>query len=76
MNLRKDKAPAYEEIADIPEIVDDIKRHRMSYKRLTGKDTELSNEDILNMIAWSDDDKDDGDWVNEMLEMEKLPVPA
>ena len=56
---------------------DDVPRMRGYFKDLCGRDTTLSDDDIVNIIAASDDDKDPDDWVKDMLAEELLPdLPA
>lgn len=66
----KETVAAKAEISSIPEITEDFARHRDCYEVKFGKKSSLSNDQLLTMIARSDDDMGQEDWVNFMKAIE------
>lgn len=66
--MKHDKTEAFDEVNDIPEVHSrDVPRLKEIYRQHTGKAWPLSDEDIVNIIAMSSDDKVDEDWLQDML---------
>jgi hypothetical protein len=55
-------APQFDEVAGIPEVWDDdVPKWRAAYSFRYNRQTSLTDKDIVNLIAYSDDDMDDSD---------------
>lgn len=77
MSLKCQKAPAYAEINDIPEVRgEDVPNARRVFIQATGRDTTLSDDDIVNIIAWTCDGYDDEGMVQAMLLVEDGKLPT
>lgn len=69
MSLRYKQAENFEEIKDTF-MPGDYDRYKNAYQQITGKATTLTDDDLVNMVAYALDDKDDADWVKDMQAME------
>lgn len=77
MSLKVAKAEAYVEIEDIPEVRgEDVPRMRKFYRDAFGKETTLSEDDIVNCIAYSPDEQIAEVWADAMQKMERGEVPV
>lgn len=75
--LKIAKAPNYDDIASIPEIwSQDIPNRRKDYIKAKGVDTTLTDADIVNMIAYAEDDYNPQGWVNAMVQIENGELPT
>lgn len=74
--MKVDKAPAFDEIDSIPEVrTEDVPAKRKLFEEAVGRPTTLEDDDIVNLIAYSEDDRYPADWVKQMQRMEDGLAP-
>jgi len=75
--MKMKKSLMFDDIADLFKSGDDnVERYKNFYRSTFHRSTSLSDDDIINLVADSQDDDSPEGWAKKMQEIEQAPVPA